>query len=516
MSDEQIKITSAGEIQIDEVILIANIAQDRGSVTIEMDLRAAFAELNIFEDLFSSSLYGNILISDANNLIEQLSIYGLEGLRIDVRTPGLSDNQRIRKTFGIYAITEQETLHNDRLQIYRLHFCSNELLADAFTKPLNRPIPAKDDNVDENATDLVSFLFAKYFVRFGGRSIPRNLIAKDGDPTKDGVSDLVLGAAGYDYKENATQSSEYRNVYTGEKASTSNKIKFIAPNWTPLKCINWIANRAVPSDKGKGGTFLFYESNKAFHFASVDALIWDKSTIETFFYEYTPASLQAPDNPSDQYALDVDKQMKRVLKFEFVKAFNILEQQQNGYFGQEVRTIDPIMKRYREHQYSYDSHYKDFEHTDNWVGKMFPNSPAWLLGSENTLIDPRRHITRRFRHPYFLFDDEVTPLANHAQWLAQRTARMSSLSNFTLNLLVYGRTDMKVGTTIAFSYPNMRSKKEIDDVTDKYLTGVYLVTAVRHSISPVSHRMTLEVMKDAFAESTVDTESTTPELTYDS
>jgi len=361
----------------------------------------------------------------------------------------------------------------------------------------------------------VPFLFTKYFVRSGGNAIPRNLVAKDGDPIKEGVSDLVVGAAGYDYTENATQSSTHKNVYFGDNSNTANKIKFIAPNWTPLKCINWIANRAVPDNKGKGGTYLFYESNKAFHFASVDALIYDKSTIADFFYEYTPAGLQAEDNPSDQYALDVAKQLKRVLKFEFVKAFNILEQQQNGYFGQEIRTIDPIMKRYREHQYSYDSHYGDFEHTDNYSNKMFPNSPARLFGTDETTIDPRRHVIRRFRHPYFLFDDEITPLANHAQWLAQRTARMSSLSAFTLNLLVYGRTDMKVGTTISFLYPNMKAKKPTDPPNDQYLTGVYLVTAVRHSISPVSHRMTLEVMKDAFANEVAEVESTAPELTYD-
>lgn len=513
MTDETIKITSAGEIQIDEVTLIANTKGDKGTVLREVDLRRVFAEINLFEDLFSNSLYGNILISDSNNLIEQLSIFGLEGLRIDVRTPGLSDKQRIRKTFGIYAITEQETLHNDRLQVYRLHFCSLELLSDAFTKPLNRPLPAADDSVGPTAIDLVPFIFNTYVVKSGARSIPRNLLVKDGTVSKDGVSDLVLGAAPYDYKE-VDGTSSYKNVYKGDGATSSNKIKFIAPNWTPLKCINWICNRAVPDEKGKGGTYLFYESNKAFHFATIDSLIKDKSNIDTFFYEYTPPSLQAQDSNSESYTLDAAKQMKRVLKFEFVSAFNVLDQQTKGFFGQEIRSIDPIMKRYREHQYSYDNHFEDFDHTDSYVGKMFPTAPDFLLGTETTTIDPRRHVIRRFRQPYFLFDDELSPLANHKQWLAQRTARLSSLSNFALNLLVYGRTDMRVGTMIAFLYPNMRAKKVTDSPTDIYLTGVYLVTAVRHYISPIAHKMTLEVMKDAFAEA-VEQNSTAPTLTQD-
>src|SRR5574343_453569 len=307
MANEKIEVTSAGEIRVDEVTLIVNAPKGTGTIQTEIDLRAVFAEINLYEDLFSNALYGNILISDSNNLIETLAIFGLEGLRIDVRTPGLSDAQRIYKTFTIYAITEQDTINNDRLQVYRLHFCSSELMVDALSKPLNRALPSKDDNVEATASSLVPFIFKRYFVRLGGNSIPRNLILKDGEPNKDAVSDLVLGAPGYDH----TELDNEGGVYFGEDSKTTNKIKFIAPNWTPLKCINWIANRAVPEKKTRGGSFLFYESNKAFHFTSVDSLLKDKSTIETFFYEYSPPNIQNHLVDSEGFSKDVAKDMRR-------------------------------------------------------------------------------------------------------------------------------------------------------------------------------------------------------------
>jgi hypothetical protein len=67
---------------------------------------------------------------------------------------------------------------------------------------------------------------------------------------------------------------------------------------------------------------------------------------------------------------------------------------------------------------------------------------------------------------------------------------------------------------ITFLYPNMQAKKVTDEGTDIYLTGAYLVTAIKHYISPIQHKMTLEAMKDAFNVKVPDTESTSPDLSY--
>ncbi|MFK5283330.1 hypothetical protein ACI3PL_27530, partial [Lacticaseibacillus paracasei] len=52
---------------------------------------------------------------------------------------------------------------------------------------------------------------------------------------------------------------------------TENLVKFVSPGWTPLECINWLSKKALPKS-GKACNFLFWESNGAFYFGSVEKL----------------------------------------------------------------------------------------------------------------------------------------------------------------------------------------------------------------------------------------------------
>lgn len=521
MGDQQIKVTHAGEVQIEEISLIANII--RGSPkAIEIDLRAIFVEINLFEDIFSPALYGNILISDSNNFLDQLSIQGLEGIRINFKTPGIDDrDQRIFKTFGIYAISDQEIHLNERLQTYRLHFCSLEMLSDALSPVLNRPLPAKNDGIKPVGHELVAFLFNKFYTREGLDFVPRNLlVSMEGDTSRFDVSDLVLGAAPYNYKE-CKQYKGYRNVKIesplkegdsgsgGEAGSATgtNKIQTIATNWSPLKAINWIVNRTVPATQEWGGSFLFYESNKAYHFSSINALIKSgkKNTAPYFIFKYTPANLKKDGDNTSGFSKDVQGDYERVLKFSVNWNLNVLDNVDFGYFGAHLRTIDPILKRYREFNYSSEKVYDKMEHTvskDVPIG-MFPKAPPKMLGKEQApLIDPRRNVVVRYKEPYFLFDNSQNAIVSPTEWITQRMARLSSLTNFSLHLGINGRTDMKVGDVIEFQYPSLRGKDTDDSSksTDKYFNGFFLITAISHFVTQKAHRMTLEVIKDGLEE----------------
>ena len=470
---EVINSQAGGEVQIDEITLIANTPTN----TYEVDLRAVFAELNLFEDLFSNAIYGNILIGDSNNLLTQYAIQGLEGLRINIRTPGLSDKQTLNKTFGIYSISDQQALNNDRYQSYRLHFCSLEMLVDALSKPLNRPFESK-------AEAMVPMIFNSFVVKTGAYQIPRNLRLTDSGTKKDGVSELKLGAP------------TYTNTSAG--LTSTSKIKFLATNWSPFKCINYIANRTVPSNKALGGTCIFYENNKSYVFTSIDDLIktGKQDTAQIFKYQYDPANL-ADDNATG-YTLDVAKDCARVLKISYEHNFNVLDNMNMGFFGGQIRAVDPLLKRYREQNYSFEKAYPDFEHTAKKPIDMFPQSPSFLLGKKNTIIDPRRNIVTRYRIPYFHFDKEQTPLVSHVAWLQQRAARMASMSNYSISIYVSGRTDIKVGDMTTFRFPSYAGDaQDPSTFQDPYLSEYFLISAVRHFISPIKHYMTLELVKDS-------------------
>lgn len=500
MTQETITAAAAGDVQIDEVVLIAN-TESQGNV--EVDLRGVFAEINLFEDLFSNSLYGNILIGDSNNLLHTYSIQGLEGLRIDIRTPGLSDKQRFYKTFGIYAITDQQILMNDRLQSFRLHFASLELLADAISAPLNRSFKS-------HPSQIVQDIYNQYIVRSGGLAIPRvlKLDPTTGQPIKDPPSLLVTGYPGYDVTMPPSGNS------TSTSGDSNKRLEFIAPNWSALKTMSWVCNRAVPTNQKWGGTFLFFESNKCFHYASVENLIagGKQDTESIIEYEYTPANLLAAGY--DKYQNDVPSQYKRVMSFTVSNNFNILNNAQSGLFGGQIRTIDPLLKRYREQNYSAVDVYMDREHTvlNTPPVQMVPHALPDLFGKTNMIIDQRRSMMTRFNQPFFMYDNDQTPLLSHQDWLLQRTTRMAELSNYRLTLLVYGRTDMKVGNVIDFAAPGLLT--DDNNRFDKYFVGYFLVTAIKHFISPIHHTMTLEVVKDGL-ETNPDQQTTqAPPLDY--
>ena len=60
-------LQKAGQVNIEQLKLI-------NCTDIITDLTEFLVELNIFEDIFSNYLYGNIILTDSRNLIEKLNI----------------------------------------------------------------------------------------------------------------------------------------------------------------------------------------------------------------------------------------------------------------------------------------------------------------------------------------------------------------------------------------------------------------------------------------------------------
>ena len=87
----------AGQIDIHQLKLISSTS---GQI---IDLDDYLIELNIFEDIFSNFLYGQIMLADSRNLISILPIIGEEYLLLKMSTPSLDSS--FDKTFRIYSIT---------------------------------------------------------------------------------------------------------------------------------------------------------------------------------------------------------------------------------------------------------------------------------------------------------------------------------------------------------------------------------------------------------------------------
>ena len=122
----------AGEFDIDEALLVS----PTGGV---MDLikDVIIVELNIFEDMFKSSISGSIIIVDSNNVISKIPVVGQEYLTLKIRTPSLTLDRDIidftDNPFAIYKVGFRKEVTSGG-QTYELKFVSQEAIKNSQRK----------------------------------------------------------------------------------------------------------------------------------------------------------------------------------------------------------------------------------------------------------------------------------------------------------------------------------------------------------------------------------------------
>src|SRR4051812_40929763 len=88
-----------------------------------IDITNLMVELNIFEDIYNSTLSGEVTVSDSLDLIARLPISGFEYITLVFGKP--NTDTEATKTFRIYKIDDVTINHsNQSNQTYTIRFCS--------------------------------------------------------------------------------------------------------------------------------------------------------------------------------------------------------------------------------------------------------------------------------------------------------------------------------------------------------------------------------------------------------
>jgi hypothetical protein len=441
-------VLHAGDVRIEEISIISSL----GMI---FEIPQFLAELNLYEDMFRSGLYGNVLVIDALNLAETVPLRGEEFLRLKIRTPSMK--AQIYKTFRIYAVTDRRMLGEPNKQSYVLHFCSPEIYIDMLS-PIWKSYKGK-------ISDVVADIYKTHL------QTSRN--GESGDETPL----IILG-------------------------ETANSVKYISPGWTPSQNINWLATRSI-GDGYKNPGYLFFESNKAFYFANTEAII--EQTVQTKGiynnYVYTPQNIGYKDPAVTRDGLDyvknVDIEYKKIESLEILETLNHLKATQAGYFANRIFTVDVIKKDYAIFDYDHVGNYNDYAHLEN-IGNL-PN-PQIMPMSPATARNPAA-AAAFYPKNIGLFDDQENNISEVIQdVLTRRRSTLSEYDNLKLLITVPGRTDAEVGNVIYLNYPNIKPRSEEDGSLgnqDPMFSGFYLVTAIRHKFTLLNHTMTMEIVKDS-------------------
>lgn len=436
-------IQKAGSVDVRTLELVSS----NGS---SIPLNEFLIEFNLYEDMFASTMYGEVFISDSRNLIDKLPIIGEEQLLVDIITPDFKDQYKIKKAFRVYKISDRKVIRDNNTQTYILHFASNELFKDLIT-PIFSQFNAEVSGIASSAFDSIK---------------------TDRYP---GLGPTGLQGVGV----------------------ALNKIKFISPGWTPIKIINWAATKALPLEND-ACNFVFYESNKKFYFANITRIFQSFHTKDGLFgsilnfvgsYSYSPTNI-------DKKSTSVVDEFYKVKELNMENLADNVKNSTSGYLGNRIIVLDVFNKEYSNSVFNYISKYKEYYHTSGKGSAAVPIFSSGATASVNSSISYYPYNPNLYGGPD---GNNVLPSINPKQFQSRRSLLMD-VSNLKLNIVVAGRTDVEVGNMLYLKFPELGPASEEDyakEKLDKRYSGYYLITAIHHKITFIEHIMFLEIVKDS-------------------
>ena len=143
----------AGDFNLEEALLIS----PTGNVT-DLLTDVVIVEMNIFEDMFKSSITGSIIVTDTNDIVSKIPIVGQEYLTLKIRTPTLTLEKDIidftENPFAVHKISLRRELTTGG-QTYELKFISQEAIKNSQRK-ISKSYSGNKANIGDIVFDLLS------------------------------------------------------------------------------------------------------------------------------------------------------------------------------------------------------------------------------------------------------------------------------------------------------------------------------------------------------------------------
>ena len=412
------KINGAGDIEIKQIDLVGKYSTT--------SLVGLYTEVQIFEDIFSPFITGTITITESFDLINKLPLIGEEFLILDLTTPGFE--KRIKGRFYVFKCSEKVAIR-DKLSGYTLSFISIDAVND---------LNIRLNNAWSGFCSDIAF----------------RLIAKD----KAGV-----------------QTEKPINI-----EDTINGIKFVCNNWSPVKAINYVAEKSV--NKDGISSYLFFENRDGFNFVSLHTL-YQGNTIQDFIFD----NYERTETNVGDTIRDAEQDYRRIITMSMPSGFDFIDRLSKGMFTSNLTSYDMVTKRFKRQYFSYQEEFNKIPHLNK-----FPLNSTEVISAPDSLVYNKIKHTAMHNG----FDD----VSNSDKFLFRLSA-LANTQGFKLRVETLGRTDYTVGKVISLKTFRLESVNDkSNDLVDPTYTGKYLISAVKHNIGGNTHTCTLELIKDSLSE----------------
>ena len=439
------------------------------SAVSDFDLNAFLLELTIEENLFKPNIFAELVLSDSYNLPEKFPIVGEETLDIDISLSGVD-------------AAEKETFHS--IKPPPLHV--NTVNTRYFTAP-----KAQRFTLDLFSEQYMSSIHSKISRSYKNMKI------------SDMVSDIYYAYLDYG-----------RPILV----EPTNRIEtLIIPNLTPMRAIMWLCERAN-SKEGAGVNYVYYETIDGANFKSIDTL-----AKEDPFMTYRLVQRSGDASGVEHLAKGVQK----IDKLYFQHQFDKIKNTQGGAYASKLITHDIVRKKITQYDFSAYDNFFSLNHVGTFPiiaasdmetkSAQVPRTSFAPIDSENnfpvTTQKDLPHMTDSVVEFYpkhnQMYSTNTTDLYDNKveEWKLQRKAQLNAYENITLLLEVSGNSFLRVGQVVSVQVPSPETSdgdKKSDVGFDKFLSGTYMVTAIRHVFQKFEakeiktrYTMKIEVTKDA-------------------
>lgn len=460
-------IDFAGDYNLNGVILQNHAGSGGKFGEGGVNIQSIVQELNIYEGINQSAVFGTMVVVDSTNIIGNLPIQGTERLMFKLSTPGASKTEHIIDAseqtghpFYVYKISNKKQPSQGTL-VYTIHFASREFL--------------------------------------------RNLRVKVSQAYEGKLSDMVSQIIGD--KEGL---DSRKKLYYEE---TANSDKIVIPNLSPFNAISLIKKRAIPGYT-KGVGYYFYETTKGFYFQSWENMCAsygsrEKPIIQQFFYK--PQNIT--DDKIEDKTLD---DLSSVESYKFLNtSHDVAAAQALGTYGHKVISYNLYDKSFNTSEYHYHDQFNETIHTDFTNEEGSVNKHAVR---ENPVDYDNRSLsdyadsmvslipTTQFLHSADGTDDSGsfgTNVSDDARLEGIRNGMAMQIQAGTvLQLTIKGQSYIQPGHMIDF---NLRPVEEEGMTSDKktydpQYSGRYVITKIRHRVTKQDYKMILECRKDSVRE----------------
>lgn len=445
------------------------------SATASLEFKNAVIEFAYFEDIFTNTVHGSLLISDSSAFPNILSWCGEERLDLEISKPGLQENA-FSGTFRIYNITKRHLTKDDN-ENYLVNFCSESLVLSE-----------------------------------------KSRVCKTYTNTK--ISDIVKDIA-FNYLNISSSDFPDSNI-----EETFGNVTLTVPNMKPLEAINWLCTFAIVGDSKfgnhsgpeGGASYLFWKNRDGYNFRSLLSIFntvnIHSSRSSTYMHPLARKEnfigywygIKNTDTPQGTQIFDPYSQ---IISYEVLNSYDSLEAQQRGMFCNRTISIDYITRLYQNNDFDYNNYFNNFlkqkvdlyrdlnnlpvvsNATDGFgkTGNQYPEGTIKIYPS--TTMQANNEFVKQN-------SPNITP--NYVEnTVPYRLAQLSLLGINRIKLAIPGDPFITVGKLIDVYIPQTTTDKNGNKLDDRFLTGTYLITCVRHALDQENEFKTIiEIVKDAY------------------